>query len=403
MAVLLGVWLVVSFCFVVFSFGLTDPNLVLSSWQPYWQFQQWSWQTFFLNREVLVVTYVLLLVALFSVYFLLVRAVRLGQLQRRQLLALCVGSVVMFSLSYNALSHDIFNYMFNARMVVKYDVNPHVTTALWFPYDPWTRFMHNTHTTAPYGYLWTGISVVVYQLGMGKFLVTWLLFKGMGVISYLLLLWVYVRLYGRQHAIAPQTLAVLFLNPLVLIEVASSAHNDLWMLVPALVSFWMLMKPKLTTKTLVLAGSLLLLSLLVKVATVVLVPLWLLLVIVKLKIVQRLPKVFQKMSTQIVAFWPDWASLVLFVPLLTERSQYFHPWYLLWSLVWLPLLRWQPWKIFLLALSMSSLLRYVPWLWAGGFPPEVLLQQKLTTWLPAVLVTIGVLGMRKRQQQRKLA
>ncbi len=338
-------------------------------------------------------------------YFLLVRAVRLSQLQRRQLLALCIGSVVMFSLSYNALSHDIFNYMFNARMVVKYDVNPHETTALWFPYDPWTRFMHNTHTTAPYGYLWTGMSVVVYLLGMGKFLVTWLLFKGMGVLSYLLLLWVYVRLYGKEHAIAPQTLAVLFLNPLVLIEVASSAHNDLWMLVPALVSFWMLTKPKLTTKTLVLAGSFLLLSILIKVATIVLLPLWLVLVIVKLKIVHRLPKVFQKMSTQIVAYWPDWASVVLFVPLLTERSQYFHPWYLLWSLVWLPLVRWQLWKVFLLALSVSSLLRYVPWLWAGGFPPEVLLQQKLTTWLPAVLVTIGVLGMRlrKRQQQRKLS
>ncbi len=69
MAVLFGAWLVISFCFVVFSFGLTDPNLVLSSWQPYWQFQQWSWKTFFLNREVLVATYVLLLVALFSFKF----------------------------------------------------------------------------------------------------------------------------------------------------------------------------------------------------------------------------------------------------------------------------------------------------------------------------------------------
>jgi hypothetical protein len=32
-------------------------------------------------------------------------------------------------------------------------------------------------------------------------------------------------------------------------------------------------------------------------------------------------------------------SLALFLPLLTERSRYFLPWYLIWSLVFIPLLK----------------------------------------------------------------
>src|SRR5690606_25384890 len=38
---------------VYFSYALTDPNLVLSTWQPYWQWQQQMWQTWFVTNPQL--------------------------------------------------------------------------------------------------------------------------------------------------------------------------------------------------------------------------------------------------------------------------------------------------------------------------------------------------------------
>jgi hypothetical protein len=33
-----------------FSYALTAPNLILSQWALYWQFQQYMWETYFNNR-----------------------------------------------------------------------------------------------------------------------------------------------------------------------------------------------------------------------------------------------------------------------------------------------------------------------------------------------------------------
>ena len=48
-----------------------------------------------------------------------------------QLKSTLISIVLILLLSHNALSHDMFNY-FNARMVVKYAMNPHIHTALEF-------------------------------------------------------------------------------------------------------------------------------------------------------------------------------------------------------------------------------------------------------------------------------
>jgi hypothetical protein len=385
MIVLFALWFLTLILYVIFSFGLTDPNLVLFTWPPYQTFQQWAWQTFFLNRPVLAFVYVAFIVFFFVLYGMIMRRVRAGTLTFSSVIVVTIATACILSLSYNSLSHDLFNYIFNARMIVEYGANPHITNALSFPNDDWTRFMHNTHTTAPYGYGWTALSVGVYLLGAGKFFITWMMFKGLGLLSYLLLIWMFVRFFKIEKS-GRFWLAALVLNPLVLIEVLSNSHNDLWMLLPAVVSIGLLVRSRLTKKLLVISGALLLLSVSVKFATVLLLPVWLMLTLKGTQIFSSLPGLVQKN----IGYWPELSSILLFLPLLTERSQYFHPWYLLWSLVWLPLMRWRVWKVFLLALSASSLLRYLPWLLDGGFSPDVLLQQRLMTWVPAALVTIAV-------------
>ena len=124
-----------------------------------------------------------------------------------------------------------------------------------------------------------------------------------------------------------------------------------------------------------------------KFATALLIPIWLILAAQLL-----IPQIFSfnaRISyfiSRLVKNWPLLASLLMFLPLLLPRSQQFHPWYLIWPLVWLPLLPVNRVSIFwqkaLLVLSVSSLYRYLPYLWRGEYTSQVIWQQQLITWIP---------------------
>ncbi len=81
-------------------------------------------------------------------------------------------------------------------------------------------------------------------------------------------------------------------------------------------------------------------------------------------------------------------SVALFVPLLTPRAQQFHPWYLLWSLLWLPVVESRWWRVLIISLSVSSLLRYMPWLFEGGYTTAVHQNQLLITWVGGLVVAV---------------
>jgi hypothetical protein len=313
---------------------------------------------------------------------------------------LAVSAGVLF-FSYNALSHDVFNYLFNARMVLEYGANPHVSVALNFPDDLWTRFMHNTHTPAPYGYGWTAVSLLPGWLGMGSFTLSWLLFRLLGIGSVLLLADVLVRLMKvRKVQRESFWLAVVVLNPLVLIEVISNAHNDLWMMVPALWSLYLLERHRpsksiKTIKIVLLSAGLLLFSISVKLATLVLLPVWLLLALRSFRRVQSWVELRPALAgrTNTLAYllarwWPTVAALLLFATFLTARSTYFHPWYLTWVLVFLPFIPSRFLQQMLVFFSISSLFRYIPWLYVGEYTAAVLQNRLALTWLLPVFFWI---------------
>lgn len=175
--------------------------------------------------------------------------------------------------------------------------------------------------------------------------------------------------------------AAVFLNPLFLIEVVSNSHNDLWMMGLAITALaFIVHKPN--WKNTALSLLLLALSISMKFGTAVLFPVWLFLLVRRWKL-----KKLQWLND----YWPTAASILMFLPLLTDRSQQFNPWYLTWVLVWLPFVKASWWRKLVLVLSLSSLLRYVPWLWNGTFTDQIILQQKLITWVPFILCGVGLL------------
>ena len=425
-----------SFLYSLFSFALTDPNLVLIRFAPYQTFQYFMWNTIFTDRLLLSSLYLLLILLGFGLYLYLLRrlntsapaglvervencvtqrsdsfsigAIFSGRYKKKLLGYVLILLPLLFS--YNALSHDVFNYIFNAKMVVQYQANPHEKVALDYSTDPWTRFMHNTHTPAPYGYGWTILSLLPFGLGFGRFFLTWIFFKLFALLSIVALYTAlqYLSVALRRKYLTFFELALIFCNPLFLIEVVSNAHNDLWMLIPAIVSLGIVLevfrKKYVPITWLTLSALALAASIFVKLATVVLLPIWIAIVALHALKLSVLEKLQMKISIPLITsllnggtnmlvdkyahIIPLVASFLLFLPLLTARSQQFHPWYLLWPFVWIPFIRNTFWRTLLIAFSFSSMFRYLPWLYNGGYDGGVLSQQKSITWGVALLLLV---------------
>lgn len=396
---------ITSFFYSLFSYSLTDPNLVITTWQPYWNFQQWMWQTFFHNPVLLTITFSIFIAVFFAIYFYSFNKLKKqNKYSSKDLFIKIFFSLSPLFFSYNALSHDVFNYMFNAKMVTLFHVNPHIKVALDFSFDNWTRFMHNTHTPAPYGYGWTIFSLIPSLLGFNKFIITWFIFKVISWISYILLFLGLQKLSQKLNNknLSSEHTWLIFANPLIFIEILSNLHNDLWMLVPAIAALALIIKKpkKRIFWTAFLSLLLLSFSISTKLATIVVIPFWLHWIsqwFIKINLTKS-KKLFSK--EKIKEIFPLLISIALFLPLLTLRSQQFLPWYLSWSFIWLPFITFLPWKNLLIAFSLSSLLRYIPWLLTGGFEGAVLPQQKLITWIGGlsifiILTTISFLKNKK--------
>jgi len=382
--------------FSVFSFVLTDPNLFLLKSDLFVSFQTYLWKNILPMQNFRTIFYGSLIIVIFINYLLILKnwpKLNLNSKKNFWRFIIIISLPLIFS--YNALSYDLFNYIFNAKMVIEFGANPHIQTAINFPDEPMLRFMNNVHTPAPYGYGWTVLSLLPYLAGLGKFLSTFLVFKLFAFMSLLLTLFITEKFFKKINYFK---LALLYLNPLFLIEILSSSHNDLWMLAPALLAIYL--ATNLNSKKLFKIFFIIILmvvSVSIKYATIVLLPFLIYLIFKdKLEKLIKLPYIF------------DLMSLALFLPLLTERSRYFLPWYLIWSLIFVPLIKNKFLRNLLIVFSFSSLLRYLPWFYylpwmsfhldsSSLFP-----LQKLITWtIPGFyLLLSGVVFLFNRRREK---
>lgn len=363
--------------FALFSFVIADPNLILLKYDWFMSFQTYLWKNILPLQNFRSIFFFTLIVLIFANYLLILRNFEKLKLNsRKNFWQFLVIISLPLIISYNGLSHDLFNYIFNAKMVIEYNANPHIKTALDFANDPMIRFMNNTHTPAPYGYGWTALSLVPYAAGLGKFLSTFFVFKLFAFLSLFLTLLISEKFFKKESY---QKLAFFFLNPLVLIEILSSAHNDLWMLASALLAVYLAseFKNKKLIK-IILIVLLMAFSISIKFATVVLLP------FIGYFLIE------EKLGKWKLGIWKykyELMSLAMFAPLVTERSKQFLPWYLLWSLIFVPMIKIKFLRNLLIVFSLSSLLRYVPWFyfipWMSFHLDSSSLEplQKAFTWL----------------------
>lgn len=122
-------------------------------------------------------------------------------------------------------SHDVWAYAMYGRIVSHYHSNPYKRQpyAFW-PEDRWARRMDSVwrHTESVYGPLFTGISAVGMAVFGHTFLGARLFFQ---ILAALALLAVMLAIDRRTRS--PAALALLGLNPIVVISVVNGAHNDI--------------------------------------------------------------------------------------------------------------------------------------------------------------------------------
>ncbi len=226
--------LVILFLFF-YSFTQIDLSLTLSQ-VSIWQNIQKSFQYVgYFNRPLSTALFIILLIFMFGYYFWFLRQAFRKQLKTKDIIVLIISTAFILSFSYNAFSYDLFNYIFDAKIITYYHENPYLHRAMDYPTDPMLSFMRWTHRVYPYGPIWLALTVPVSFIGMNIFLLTFFLFKFMITGFYLASVFMVYKINQKinpEHAIF--NTAFFALNPLVIIESLVSSHHDIVMILFAL-------------------------------------------------------------------------------------------------------------------------------------------------------------------------
>ena len=240
------VYLITVFLFSIYSYSLVDPNLTLINNQGWTIFRNFMVQLGYYQRSWSVFIFVVFLVLLTAFYFFFKKnSARFDPLK----LALIVGLITL--IAYPFLSHDFFNYLFDAKIFTFYHQNPYLHRGLDFPHDPWIRFMHWTHRTYPYGPVFLGLTIIPSFLSFGKFILSYFFFKLLWLAFYLLSVF-YLKKMNNKWAIVFAT------HPLIIIEGLVNLHNDFIGLALAIIGIYFLLRTKkswLARGLLILSGG----------------------------------------------------------------------------------------------------------------------------------------------------
>ncbi|MEK7186135.1 MAG: hypothetical protein AAB675_02115 [Patescibacteria group bacterium] len=343
-----------------YSFTQVDLSLTLSE-ASWWQtVQKFFQQIGYFNRPLSAVLYSVIVISMFTFYILFLKLARVNLINKKQLWILILITTAILTFSYNAFSYDLFNYIFDAKIVTFYQQNPYIHKALDYLGDPMLSFMHWTHRYYPYGPIWLALTIPLSYIGFNVFLPTFFMFKILTSVCFLGTAY-FIGKILKIVSPKKEVLGIAFfaLNPLVLIESLVSSHNDISMMFLAIFAVYLALMNKYIFSLISI-----LLSVGIKFATGILIPVFLLFFIQK--------KNISKEGFLNILFFAMFIPLILVV----IRTN-FQPWYLMLILPFASLI---PSKSYAmgagLILSFFALAQYLPYIYIGDWNepiPQILL------------------------------
>lgn len=288
--------------FFVYSYGFVDVNLHLTNASWFTALQAPLSNIVYRQMNVAGAIYVFLIAGLYLFYLAVIRTSIKNLTQcipvKMTVFFAITAGILLFS--FPAFTYDIFNYMTTARVTFVHKENPYIVMPVEIPNEPGLAYTRAANKVALYGPMWLLLTWVPHTLGRGNVWLTIITFKLFIVMFYIAMLYLIWK-------ITKNIKQVLFfgLNPLVLVEVLVSGHNDIVMMVPVVYALGMARKRVFAW----------LVSVGVKGATIVLLPL----VLFPVGDRQKLYK---------IAYWLMVAVFVIAAPLREEL----YPWYAVWFL-----------------------------------------------------------------------
>ncbi len=366
----------------IYSYSQIDLNLTLSGNWLYQYFQNQLIKLGYFNRTLSTAVFLILLFLLSIIYYLILYLIKHKRLSFTNLKWLVILSCIILFFSYSAFSHDLFNYMFDARIVTAYQQNPYVHSALDFPSDLWTRFMHWTHRTYPYGPVWLVLTLPASMLGFGKFVLTLFNFKLLFLFFHLSNIYLINKILKKADPkLSLLGTAVYAFNPVVLIESLVSPHNEVLMLFFLLLAIYFV----ICEDNKLAAIFNLLLSAGIKFVTIILLPIFL----------------FYSSSERSESRSLKWLklNLLFLIPPLILQIYFREPysWYFIPLIgVGALLIKYESINILLAGFSFGALLRYAPYLYLGEYSLSTSNMQNIIFWLTGlsaifiILIRVGV-------------
>jgi len=358
--ILFFLYAITLFAFLIFSYVFVDYNFLYLK----------NFYTGFsvANREITTFIYIAFVLILFIFYFLFLSLARQKKLNMNHLKQLIGISLVTLFFSYPAmLSYDIFNYTTTAKVLFSYHENPYIVMPIEFIGDPSLLYTRAANKIALYGPVWIISSGIPYLLSFGNFLVTLFNFKLFTALFYAGSLYLIWKISRNIFSVS-----IFALNPLVLIETLVSSHNDIVMMFLAVLSLVLLMRKKIA-----LAIIFFIFSILIKYATLFLVPVFIYVVI---KTVRKEQINWEKVFSTSAIFMG-----IIF--LLSAFREEIYPWYAIWVLIFTSLTPNKKIILYLsLAFSFSLLLRYIPAMYTGSYFGSTPFIKTWVTFIPPLSV-----------------
>lgn len=355
--------------FVLWSYTQVNPNLVLSSNSLYWSVQQFLWQQAAQHRSIVSLSFMCLIALWYLSY------TRLVPRTKKQLVVLFCATITIMWFSYPALSNDVFNYLMNGKITVAYQQSPYEYPPMHFQDEPWLAFLHNIHTTEPYGYVWHGIEIAAYWLAHGHLQTGVLILRLVNILSIAAAGW---AIHQLTHNL--RSAALFMLNPLIIIDGIANIHNDIVMMSLCLISLAVLARAKSTcTKATAIATWAA--SVLTKTVTVI----HPLLVTAHRILIKKWPRLDQ------YSFVTIGYTLALFF----DGAKRFFSWYIIWPFSFVALSKNKAIKQIGVVTTCSALLSYIPFLAIGEYS-QVQYTQRLAILCGIPLIYATVLFIRSK-------
>ena len=224
-------------------------------------------------------------------------AIRIG------MLLFVVGPGIANILLYPVGALDVFNYMIELKLAYHYDQNPYLVTFAAYRADSFALPAFLVDVPLFYGPVWLLLSgVPALVVGFEDYVHLLLALKTFNLLL-LALTALAINMY-QEETKRGWLAAYLFLaNPLILFEGVGNAHNDVLMTLFMIAALLALKRRSWT------AGALLTLSVLVKFITVILAPLFLLVMVTGKRIKRRLvASALLSLAVAVAALAPFWAG-----------------------------------------------------------------------------------------------